>query len=227
MNMNRLYLFCFLVLALFLISCGSQTIYVCADGQEVSDAVLCSSTETKEEITEIEPVVEESFIEQIAEEETKEAQLDYTLSDSEKALLDTRMQSNTRAALSTPLVKSLHAGEVYVAGLGIRNILGSVEHDFVVTIKFREAKDFSGSILETDDSLIQAWMSKNLYTPYTLERNGELVLPLIIEVGNTITDAGGPTLPGTYIFDVYLDYVTNQGNTDEYEKLLLTVQVVE
>ena len=81
--------------------------------------------------------------------------------------------------------------------------------------------------METNDELIQAWMSKNLYTTYTLERSEELVLPLIIEVGETITNAGGPTLPGTYIYDIYIDYVTNSGSTDEYEKLLLTVQVAE
>lgn len=227
MNMKRTYLFCIFVVALFLVGCGTEKVYICADGSEVSDAALCPSEETEEDAVETETIVEESSVEQIAEEEAKEVQQDYTLSDSEKALLDSRMESNTRAALSTPLVKNLAIGDVYVAGLGIRNILGSVEHDFVVTIKFREAKDFSGSILETDDSFIQAWISKNLYTTYTLERNEELVLPLIIEVGDTITDVGGPTLPGTYIFDVYINYVTNQANTDEYEKLLLTVQIAE
>ncbi|MBI5003003.1 hypothetical protein HZC31_06460 [Candidatus Woesearchaeota archaeon] len=221
MNMKQVYLFCIFTVALFLIGCGSGKVYVCADGSEVSDASLCAS-ETAEEVPSEEAVAEESAVEESAEE--VEVQ-DYTLSDSEKALLDTRMQANTRAALSTPLVKNLNVGDVYVAALGIQNIIG--DHEFVVTIKFREAKDYSGSILETNDELIQAWMSKNLYTTYTLERSEELVLPLIIEVGATITDAGGPTLPGTYIYDVYVDYITNSGNTDEYEKLLLTVQIAE
>ncbi len=220
--MKQVFLFCIFVLALFLIGCRPEKVYVCADGSEVSDTSLCPSAEAAEETADVaEIVAEESTVEESVEAEVQ----DYTLSDSEKALLDTRMQSNTRATLSTPLVKNLHPGDVYVAGVGIQNIIG--DHDFVVTIKFREAKDFSGSILETDDALIQAWMSKNLYTTYTLERSEELVLPLIIEVGDTITNAGGPTLPGTYIYDVYVDYITNSGNTDEYEKLLLTVQVAE
>lgn len=223
MNMKHVYLFCIFIVTLFLIGCGPGKVYVCADGQEVSDAALCSSTETEEETAETGAPLEETVEEETAQE--TEEQQDYTLSDSEKALLDTRMQSNTRAALSTPLVKNLAIGDVYVAALGIQNIVG--DHDFVVTIKFREAKDFSGSILETNDELIQAWMSKNLYTTYSLERGEELVLPLIIEVGDTITDAGGPTLPGTYIFDVYVDYITNSEATDEYEKLLLTVQIAE
>ena len=221
MNMKQVYLFCIFVVALFLIGCGSGKVYVCADGSEVSDASLCAS-ETAEEVPSEEAAAEESAVEESAEE--VEVQ-DYTLSDSEKALLDTRMQSNTRAVLSTPLVKNLAIGDVYVAGLGIQNIVG--DHEFVVTIKFREAKDYSGSILETNDDLIQAWMSKNLYTTYTLARGDELVLPLIIEVGDTITDAGCPTLPGTYMFDVYIDYITNSEATDEYEKLLLTVQIAE
>ena len=223
MNMKQVYLFCIFILALFLIGCGSGKVYVCVDGSEVSDVALCPSVEIKEETTDADVVAQESAVEESAEEES-EVQ-DYTLSDSEKALLNTRMQSNTRVALSTPLVKNLNVGDVYVAGLGIQNIIG--DHDFVVTIKFREAKDYSVSILETNDELIQAWMSKNLYTTYTLERSEELVLPLIIEVGETITNAGGPTLPGTYIYDIYIDYVTNSGSTDEYEKLLLTVQVAE
>lgn len=221
--MKHVYLFCIFIVALFLIGCGSGKVYVCAEGSEVSDAALCSSTETEKETAETGAPLEETVEEETAQE--TEEQQDYTLSDSEKALLDTRMQSNTRAALSTPLVKNLAIGDVYVAALGIQNIVG--DHDFVVTIKFREAKDFSGSILETNDELIQAWMSKNLYTTYSLERGEELVLPLIIEVGDTITDAGGPTLPGTYIFDVYVDYITNSEATDEYEKLLLTVQIAE
>ena len=222
MNMKHIFLFCIFILALFLISCGSQKVYICADGSEVSDASLCAS-EIEEEVAETEAPAEESAVEESAE-AAAEMQ-DYTLSDSEKALLDTRMQSNTRATLSTPLVKNLNVGDVYVAGLAIQNIIG--DHEFVVTIKFREAKDYSGSILETNDDLIQAWMNKNLYTTYTLERGEELVLPLIIEVGDTITDAGGPTLPGTYIFDVYVDYITNSEATDEYHKLLLTVQIAE
>lgn len=230
MNIKQVFLFCIFALALFLIGCGSQKVYVCADGSEVSDVALCSS-EIAKEVTapETEAVVEESISEESAEEAVEEEleAVDYTLSESEEALLEERFGPSERAVLSTPLVKNMQPGDVYVAGLAIRNILGSAVHDFVVTIKFREAKDFSGSILETDDALIQAWVSKNLYTTYTLERSEELVLPLIIEVGDTITDAGGPTLPGTYIYDVYVDYVTNQGNTDEYEKLLLTVQVAE
>lgn len=222
--MNKIYLTVIFVLTLFLFGCGSEKVYVCADGSEVADASLCSSV-ADEEIVQADETTEETVEAEEVSSDTPVKSVDYTLSDAEKAVLNTRMQSNTRAALSTPLVKSLNPGDVYVAGLGIQNIIG--DHDFVVTIKFREAKDYSGSILETDDALIQAWMSKNLYTTYSLERGEELVLPLIIEVGDTITNAGGPTLPGTYIFDVYIDYLTNQGNTDEYEKLLLTVQVAE
>ncbi len=214
---------------LFLGGCGTKIVYVCSDGTEVTDTALCPTTAeiTTEEI--VEEVSSEESGEEAATEESAETseQTDYTLSDAEEALLQERFTPAIRAVLSNPLIKDMHLGDVYVAGLALRNILGAADHDFVITIKFREAKDFSGSILETDDALIQAWMSKNLYTPYTLERSEEVILPVIIEVGETITDAGGPTLPGTYIFDVYVDYVTNQGNTDEYEKLLLTVQVVE
>jgi hypothetical protein len=214
---------------LFLVGCGQKTVYVCSDGTEVAETTLCPTTAeiTTEEVVE-EIASEESAEEAVAEESAETSEpIDYTLSDAEKALLQERFTPALRAVVSNPLIKDMNPGDVYVAGLAVRNILGGAEHEFVVTIKFREAKDFSGSILETDDALIQAWMSKNLYTTYTLERSEEVILPVIIEVGETITDRGGPTLPGTYIFDVYVDYVTNQGNTDEYEKLLLTVQITE
>lgn len=228
--MKKIYLGLNLFLVfLFLVGCGTKTVYVCSDGTEVTDTVLCPTTsETTGEETSSD-VSEESASEEAAAEESAESSeaVDYTLYDAEKALLEERFTPAIRAVLSTPLVKNMNPGDVYVAGLAIRNILGADDHDFVVTIKFREAKDFSGSIIPTDDALVQAWFSKNLYTPYTLERSEELILPVIIEVGDTITNEGGPTLPGTYIFDVYVDYVTNSGSTDEYEKLLLTVQVAE
>ncbi len=227
MKQNKILIIVNFTIFIFLMGCGTEKVYVCSDRTEVSDVALCSVTEeTAEETMTETPLQEEAVVESSTAEEVSEF-VDYTMSDAEKALLEERFTPSTRAVLSTPLIKNLHPGDVYVAGLAIRNILGSADHDFVVTIKFREAKDFSGSILETDDKLIQAWMSKNLYTPYTLERGGELVLPLIVEVSDTITDEGGPTLPGTYIFDVYIDYITNQANTNEYEKLLLTVQVTE
>ena len=57
--------------------------------------------------------------------------------------------------------------------------------------------------------------------------NKQYFLSRYKQLGETITDAGGPTLPGTYMFDVYVDYITNSEATDEYEKLLLTVQIAE
>ncbi len=224
------------IVFLFLVGCGKETInkiYVCSDGAEVTAAALCPTivSEELEETSQGQISIEESAVkttQEINQEDEKEDKdVNYILSPAERALLEERFTPAMRSVLSTPIVKELHSGDVYVAGLAIRNILGSYGHEFVVTIKFREAKDFSGSIIPTDDYLIQAWMSKNLFTTYILERGEELILPLIIDVGDTITEKGDPTLPGTYIYDVYVDYVTSTGSTDEYEKLLLTVQVVE
>ena len=213
------------VVLLFIFGCGrtgEPVVYVCEDGSEVSSPGECTSAT-------IEPMEEFDSDEQDEEidvQDTEDEGADYTLSDDERALLEERFTASTRAVLSTPLIKDLDIGDTYVAGLAIRNILGS-PHDFVVTLKFREAKDYSGSIIPTDDALVQAWLGKNLYTAYTLDMNEEVILPLIIEVGDTLTEDGDPVVPGTYIYDVYIDYVTNSEATDEYEKLLLTVQVAE
>lgn len=210
------------ILMVLLVGCGQKTVYVCTDGTEVSTADECGVETTQETQTEDETPVDSYADEEI---DSEEVQM-YTLSDDEQALLEERFTSSTRAVLSTPLVKNLDVGDTYVAGLAIRNMLGS-PHDFVVTLKFREAKDYSGSIIPTEDALVQAWLGKNLYTTYTLDRSEEVILPLIIEVGDVLSSDGDPVVPGTYIYDVYIDYVTNSEATDEYEKLLLTVQVAE
>lgn len=211
---------------ILLIGCGQKTVYVCSNQTQVEDATACSDTTEEQADTALEETAqtENTAAEEISvDEET--AQQSYVLSDSEKALLAERFTPSIRAVLSTPLVKDLHAGDVYVAGLALRNILGSVSHDFIVDIKFREAKDFSGSILQTDDELIQAWIGKNIFTTYTLDRSEEITLPIIIEVGDYLTEKGDPVVPGTYIYDVYISYITNPESTDEYQNLILTVQV--
>lgn len=215
-----------LLILLLLVGCGQKTVYVCSDQTQVEDAIDCADT-TQQEITPSE--IFDYSIDTVAPEEetTTETpeQQSYVLSDTEKSVLAERFTASTRATLSTPLVKNLHVGDVSVIGLGLRNILGSVSHDFVVDITFREAKDFSGSILQTDDELIQAWLDKNIFTIYTLDRGEEITLPIIIEVGDYLTKTKDPVVPGTYIYDVYISYVTNPESTDEYQNLILTVQV--
>lgn len=221
------------VFLFFVASCGEK-VYICSDGREVSDAALCgttaSSAETLQE-TSAEAIASaetsETTSEEILSEEASTETIDYTLTDSEKALLAERFGPSDRAELSQPLIKNMHAGERYVVALGLRNILGTANHDFVVEVKFREAKDFSNSVLPTDDELIQAWLGKNIFTTYTLDRGEETVIPIIIEVGDTLTTTGDPLVPGTYLFDIYIGYTTSQGNTDEYQNLILTVQVTE
>lgn len=229
MNKNILFI-SVLLLFLFVAACSSSKVYVCTDGKEVSSAADCSpktTEQTTESSTEAATEIVSSETSIAHPGASSEKPVDYTLSDSERALLKSRFPASKRAELSTPLVKNLHSGDVYVAALGLRNILGGATETFTVTIKFREAKDFSGSILQTDDALVQDWLGKNLYTTYTLERGDEIVLPIIIDVGDKLTASGDPVVPGTYIYDVYIAYVTNPEMTDPYQNLILTVQVGE
>ena len=216
------------IVMLLLGGCTSPTVYVCADGTEVSSSAECSAQQTEQTATETTAgSVTEETTSSSEESASSQKVVDYTLSDSESTLLESRFAASKRAELSTPLVKNLHVGDVYVAALGIRNILGGATETFTVQIKFREAKDFSGSILQTDDALVQDWLGKNLYTTYTLERGDEVVLPIIIDIGDKLTYSGDPVVPGTYIYDVYVAYITNQEMTDAYQNLVLTIQVVE
>lgn len=213
---------------LLLTGCGQKTVYVCSDETQVDDATQCAETTEETTLAETTETEQNTVPQETAAETTTDTtEQSYVLSDTEKALLAERFTESTRAVLSTPLVKDLHPRDVYVAGLGLRNILGSYNHDFVVDIKFREAKDFSGSILQTDDELIQAWISKNIFTTYTLDRGEEITLPIIIEVGDYLTEKGDPIVPGTYIYDVYISYITNLESTDEYQNLIMTVQITE
>ncbi|MBI5073023.1 hypothetical protein HZA99_04350 [Candidatus Woesearchaeota archaeon] len=221
-----------LLLLLFVAACGSGKVYVCADGSEVASAGDCvtpapSQTPASTTQTTASQTTTEKSTSQTTDTVASEKSVNYSLSDAERALLEERFAPAKRAELSTPLVKNLHPGDVSVAALGLRNILGGATETFIVTIKFREAKDFSGSIIPTDDALVQNWLGKNVYIPYTLERGEEVVLPIIIDVGNTLTAKGDPVAPGTYIYDVSIAYVTNPEMTDPYQNLILTVQVAE
>ncbi|PIN78607.1 hypothetical protein COV16_05775 [Candidatus Woesearchaeota archaeon CG10_big_fil_rev_8_21_14_0_10_34_8] len=227
------YIIFVVLISLFVAGCGSNTVYVCADGSEVTDLGNC--VETAEEITEqttdetsdvIRDDIKISSIDE-TEEVVDVSVVDYTISDEEEALLESRFGAEKRAEISRPLIKNLKIGDVYVVGLGIRNILGASSHDFEVDVVFRQMKDYSNSVHDTDNGLLDAWMSKNLYTTYTLERSDELVLPLIIEVGDELTNTGDPVLPGNYIYDIYVYYLSDGGRRMEYESLMLTVQVAE
>lgn len=236
---KKYFIYLIILTLLFLVSCGEKRVYVCADGSEVSDSSLCQNAaseistssddndvseeeiveETEEEVEEIEEITDSSQV--------SSTTTDYALSDSEKSLLEERLGPAERAELSQPFIKNMHIGDTYIVALGIQNILGTNVHDFVVDIKFREAKDFSNSVLPTDDELIQDWLGKNIFTSYTLERGEKTIIPIIIEVGDRLDNEGNPVVPGTYLYDVYIGYITSQGNTDDYQNLILTLQVVE
>lgn len=203
---------------LFAIGCSSATVYVCADGSEVSDPQACPSNQQAED-----NVDDMDNIYELVKEEIQEA--DYSVSAEEEALLESRFTSDKRVDISRELVTEVHQGDIVVLGLGIRNILGQTIHDFVIDIDFVEMRDFSNSVFDTDDALLEAWFRMTNFGQYTLERTDEIVVPLIIEVGDMMT-AENPVVPGNYIFDINVNYLTNAG-TDPYETVRLTLQIEE
>ncbi len=207
---------------LFVVSCGTDV--TPADVLDVKNA---------EEIIISEDIIDNSIIEDtfIVDPEESTAfetvvEIDYSLSADEKELLESRFSASERAELSRPLVKNVAIGDVVVVGLVIRDILGQATHDFIVSVDLVDMRDYSNSKHDTDDALIEAWFDRTDLGPYTMERNDEIIIPLIIEVGDMMT-ADVAVLPGNYIFYIAVKYLTGGGMTDTYETLELTLQVAE
>jgi hypothetical protein len=171
----------------------------------------CGQQETLEGVITYDPAAtttEEDIVNEYSDVNKEDEEVSYVLSVDEEALLKERFTVDERIDISRPLATELHEGETLVLGLGLRNILGQTTHDFVLDIDFVEMRDYSNSMIDTDDDLLEAWFSRSNLGPYTLERTDEVVVPLIIEVGGMIT-ADDALAPGNYIFDINVNYVTN------------------
>jgi hypothetical protein len=118
----------------------------------------------------------------------------------------------------------MHSDDYAVIALGVKNTVSRVS-DFTIDLSFREGLTPSQQSIQLDKGLLEKWVAKNVYTTQTIERNEVKYLPLIVELGSEIA-SGNPLIPGTYIFDVTVNELSDDGLPHPYQAVTLTVQVV-
>ncbi|MFC1753765.1 hypothetical protein ACFL96_10300 [Thermoproteota archaeon] len=150
----------------------------------------------------------------------------YALSSEEEAKAK-NFESGRKTMISTPY-KIMQVGDVYVFGVGIKNILPG-EYNFRIQLHFSEAKTTGGlaTLMEgTDEDTMLGWMGKNRFSQIKIAPNEETVVPLIVYVGSDI-GPGESTGPGSYDFDIGVEYESNPHFWEEYETNVLTIKVKE
>ncbi|MBU0535681.1 MAG: hypothetical protein KKE20_01855 [Nanoarchaeota archaeon] len=157
---------------------------------------------------------------------TQTAAVSYELSSEEEAKA-TQFEQAKKTMISTPY-KIMQVGDVYVFGLGIKNVMPK-EGNFRVALHFKEAKTTGGvaTLIEgTEDDAMITWLGKNRFGIEKIGSGQEKVLPLIVEVKPTI-GPGENTIPGSYVFDVMVEYESTPQFWDTYQENTLTIKVKE
>lgn len=188
----------------------------------------CSSDGAQDAVVELDADAEENEASpEIADldlEEGVPAPRDYSLPASEVSTLKQHMKSLDKVKLSKALLKDMQADDYAIIALGVKNTVSRVG-EFTVDLSFREGLNPSQQSIQLDHELLEQWIGKNVYATQTIERNEIKYLPLIVEVGDEIAP-GVPLVAGTYIFDVTVNELSDDGLPHPYQAVTLTVQVV-
>ena len=146
-------------------------------------------------------------------------------SDEAAKALDFESSKKTRISTS---FKIMQVGEVYVFGVGVKNMMPKGAN-FKLDVHFREGKTSGGLatlIEEADEDTMLGWIGKNRFSTFSIPGNGEKVVPIIMEVNPQIGQ-GESTMPGSYAFDVIVNYESSPQFWDPYEENILTIKVKE
>ncbi len=138
--------------------------------------------------------------------------------------MKTRLSVTTAATLSRPKIMDLDVGDIFVAGIGIRNTEMKTLDDITININFQKAETASRSRIDEVDETVEDWFSINIYEPFSLDKGEEAYLPLIIKVGDVIGSNGDELVPGDYLFDIDVVY-DDDGFETIHQELVLTVQI--
>ncbi|MBD3313882.1 hypothetical protein GF345_05565 [Candidatus Woesearchaeota archaeon] len=167
---------------------------------------------------------DESDAEETSAESSEPASYDLSSEEAEKAV-DFEQGKKTR--ISTPY-KIIQVGDTYVFGVGIKNVMPR-EQRFRLKVHFKEAKTTGGlaTLIDVaDDDTMLSWMGNNRFTTVELGPGESTAEPLIVEVKPTI-GPGESTIPGSYVFDVLIEYESSPRFWDSYEENILTIKVKE
>jgi len=136
------------------------------------------------------------------------------LSAAESDLSKEKLKKGERVAISTPF-KMMSKGGVYVFAVGIKNIYPK-EYNFKLNPNLDDAKSTGlANLIHTDQTIIDTWLGQNRFTTFSLGSQEEKIIPLIVEVGSEVA-AGDETVPGSYTFEVVVEYEVNSRFWDRY-----------
>ncbi len=208
--MRKLVLILMATILLLALGCGGENkqTYICYTGETVDDLTECPTPDFPPEET-IEPITIETT-EEVVEEEIEEEPVSYELSSSELDLIKSKLTKNTAVMLSRSMLTNVAPGDVSVLAIGITNTR-SKGHNFTVSVEFQQALSSSRSTINgLDPSYLEKWVSMNVYSTFYMESSDQIYLPLIIEIGGEMATSE-EIIPGTYTFDVFVDYVDEEG----------------
>jgi hypothetical protein len=94
-----------------------------------------------------------------------------------------------------------------------------VPESFRVNLSFDRAKNSMNNVIEgIDPATINKWIYRNSYEDYALGKYGQIFLPVGVTVGDEIAP-NVKTVPGTYYFQVDIQYTAGIGTWEPYIRL--------
>ena len=149
-----------------------------------------------------------------------------TLSESEKTLALDKLDKGERVAVSTPY-KVMGVGDTYVFAVAVKNIYPKA-YNFRLKPKINDAKSTGlANLIHTDDT-IENWLANNRFETFSLDMQGEKVVPLIVTVGPDVA-VDQKTIAGSYTFEIVFEYEPNSRFWEKYNtgEDLLVIKVKE
>ncbi len=148
----------------------------------------------------------------------------YELSSEDIELLNKKLTKGTKATMTYLTSKKvMSVGEYFVFGLGITNT-GLEKKKFHVDVEFNKAKDDFDNIIETDESVMEKWLSGNRFEDFELDSLEQKKIPIGIFVYDKIK-ADKKTAPGTYYFRATVSTYRNANYLDKYATFDFNVRV--
>lgn len=137
--------------------------------------------------------------------------------------LKDKLKLNMKATFLTNSYPSgLDVGDTHLFALGINNVMSDVK-EFTIEYEFRNARDTNNNPIVVDKEYILGWLDENDFESYSLERYEQVYLPLIINIGDKVSE-DDQTIPGTYYFLLTVYNDLGLGRT-EYDELEFSVRV--
>ena len=216
------------IIMLLVVGCTTKK-YECPNGDLVVDMIECNIEDTIEVIDDDigQEVVEDSNNQNLdlVEKETmidnevveKKVQPQLTLSDLQKNELN-NILVNRKSAVYPPMLsvnEQVPVGGTHTFAYAIKNT-AIQEKEFKYSIELLSSKSISLSNTEADVTVLDWFALTDLDKTYMLGKNEVAYIPIVIVVGDKITENGKDTIPGTYKFRITSEIIDGPFTDDHH-----------